>query len=443
MDDMKDKMKGFMKKLNKTSSSSSKFKGQGRVLGSSSSDPVNPNPTRLPDPKPVTYRPPSSSVSNNLPQKSLVSEKTEKSTDGFDPFDALITTGKRNKNGYDLKVFECPVCTRVFGSEQEVSDHVESCLTNNESQSSDNTDEQIASELDTCVGAYVSGKPSDGSVEIVLKLLRNIVKEPENVKFRKVRLGNPKIKEAIADVAGGLDLLECVGFELKEENGEMWAVMEAASDEKVKLIKQAVCLLEPPKNVQPQAKAVVEPVEVKKVERQIRVFFSVSESVAAKIELPDSFYNLSIDEVKREAESRRKKLAESQLLVPKSYKEKQAKAARKRYEKTVIRIQFPDGVVLQAFFNPREPTTALYEFVSSSLKDPSLEFELLHPVLIKRRVIPNFGEKVVTLEDEDMVPSALIKFRPKETDSVVFTGLCNELLEIMEPLVSESAVAPQ
>ncbi|XP_076921671.1 plant UBX domain-containing protein 2-like [Bidens hawaiensis] len=446
MDDMKDKMKGFMKKLNKTSSSS-KFKGQGRVLGSSSSDPVNPKPTRLPDPKPVTSRPPSSSVSNNLPQKSLISEKTEKSTDGFDPFDALITTGKRNKNGYDLKVFECPVCSRVFGSEQEVSDHVESCLTNNESQS---TDERIPSELDTCVGAYVSGKPLDGSVEIVLKLLRNIVKEPENVKFRKIRLGNPKIKEAIADVAGGLDLLECVGFELKEENGEMWAVMEAASDEKVKLIKQAVRLLEPPKNdnVQPaaataQAKAVVEPVEVKKVERQIRVFFSVSESVAAKIELPDSFYNLSIDEVKREAELRRKKLAESQLLVPKSYKEKQAKAARKRHEKTVIRIQFPDGVVLQAFFNPREPTTALYEFVSSSLKDPSLEFELLHPVLIKRRVIPNFGEKVVTLEDEDLVPSALIKFRPKETDSVVFTGLCNEILEIMEPLVSESAVAPQ
>ncbi|GJX04816.1 plant UBX domain-containing protein 2 [Tanacetum coccineum] len=267
----------------------------------------------------------------------------------------------------------------------------------------------------------------------------------------KIRLGNPKIKEAIADVAGGLDLLECIGFELKEESGEMWAVMEDASSEKVELIKQVVKLLELTKveNVQPsvvQAK-VVEPVEVKKepvavkeVERQIRVFFSVSESVAAKIELPDSFYNLSIDEVKREAELRRKKLAESQLLVPKSFKEKQAKAARKRHEKTVIRIQFPDGVLLQAFFNPREPTTALYEFVSSSLKDPSLEFELLHPVLIKRRVIPSFGEKAITLEEEDLAPSALIKFRPRETDSVVFTGLRNELLEIMEPFVSDTAV---
>ena len=72
------------------------------------------------------------------------------------------------------------------------------------------------------------------------------------------------------------------------------------------------------------------------------------------------------------------------------------------------------------------------------MKDPSLEFELLHPVLIKRRVIPSFGEKAITLEEEDLVPSALIKFRPRDTDSVVFTGLCNELLDIKEPLVSDT-----
>lgn len=78
-----------------------------------------------------------------------------------------------------------------------------------------------------------------------------------------------------------------------------------------------------------------------------------------------------------------------------------------------------------------------FQFVSASLKDPSLEFELLDPVLVKRRVIPHFpgaGERGSTLEDEELVPSALIKFRPVETDSCVFTGLCNELLEISEPL---------
>ena len=80
------------------------------------------------------------------------------------------------------------------------------------------------------------------------------------------------------------------------------------------------------------------------------------------------------------------------------------------------------------------------QFVSSALKEPCLEFELLDPVLVKRRVIPSFpavGEKARTLEEEDLVPSALIKFKPIETDSVVFTGLSNELLEISEPLVTD------
>lgn len=83
--------------------------------------------------------------------------------------------------------------------------------------------------------------------------------------------------------------------------------------------------------------------------------------MAAKIEIPDSFFNLSHEELRREADMRKKKIAESQLLIPKSYKEKQAKAARRRYKRTVIRIQFPDGVVLQGFFAPWEPTSSLYE----------------------------------------------------------------------------------
>lgn len=93
----------------------------------------------------------------------------------------------------------------------------------------------------------------------------------------------------------------------------------------------------------------------------MKVFFAVPESVAAKIELPDSFYKLSAEEVRREAELRRKKIADSQLLIPKSLKEKQAKVSRKRYTKTIIRIQFPDGVVLQGVFAPWETTIALYE----------------------------------------------------------------------------------
>ncbi|KAK1374682.1 UBX domain-containing protein [Heracleum sosnowskyi] len=462
MDEVKDKFKGFIKKVNKpfSASTSGKFKGQGHVLGGgSSSTPPNPNPYPTRPLPPKRYGSDHQSQINrgkfesNVKNESDRISKLELDTepkDGFDPYESLVTTGKRNKNGYNLdNVFECPVCGGGFTSEEEVSVHIESCLRNVES---DNVFDQgkvdSPSELEVRVGGYVSGKPNEGCVEIVRKLLSNVVKEPENVKFRRIRMGNLKIKEAIADVVGGVELLEFLGFELQEEGGEMWAIMGAPSGDTIAVVKNAIALLTPQSLEDSKSNAPVkvdEPVERKQVDRQTRVFFSVSENIAAKIVFPDSFYKLTAEEIKREADMKRKKIAESQLLVPKSYKEKQVKAARKRYTKAVIRIQFPDGVVLQGVFSPREPTTALYQFVSSALKEPSLEFELLDPVLVKRRVIPLFppaGKKIITLEDEDLVPAALIKFRPIETDSIVFTGLCNELLEIMEPLIPDSAVPP-
>ena len=83
----------------------------------------------------------------------------------------------------------------------------------------------------------------------------------------------------------------------------------------------------------------------------------------------------------------------------------------------------------------------MFQFVGSAIKEGCLEFELLTPALPKRRVIPRFaktGERMPTLEDEDLVPTALVKFKPIETDSVVFTGLSNKLLEISEPLTSSA-----
>ncbi|KAG6472405.1 hypothetical protein ZIOFF_069867 [Zingiber officinale] len=77
-----------------------------------------------------------------------------------------------------------------------------------------------------------------------------------------------------------------------------------------------------------------------------------------------------------------------------------------------------------------------------ALKDPTLEFELLRPAVPKLRVIPHFpkpGAKS-TLEEEELVPSALLKFKPAETEASVFTGLTNELLEASEPLTSEAAL---
>ena len=64
------------------------------------------------------------------------------------------------------------------------------------------------------------------SFGILVKLIRNAITKGQQAdeaaaqKFRKVRLANAKIKAAVVDVEGALDLMMSVGFQLTEEGGE-------------------------------------------------------------------------------------------------------------------------------------------------------------------------------------------------------------------------------
>lgn len=42
-------------------------------------------------------------------------------------------------------------------------------------------------------------------------------------------MGSWKIKEAKGDVVSGVELMEFVGFELKKEGGEIWAMIDVPS----------------------------------------------------------------------------------------------------------------------------------------------------------------------------------------------------------------------
>jgi hypothetical protein len=70
------------------------------------------------------------------------------------------------------------------------------------------------------------------SFAIMRKLMSNATTKgqasvEEGAKFRRVRLSNDKIKAAISDVHGALDLMMSVGFVLVEEDGESYLVYPA------------------------------------------------------------------------------------------------------------------------------------------------------------------------------------------------------------------------
>ena len=69
------------------------------------------------------------------------------------------------------------------------------------------------------------------SLSILVKLLTNATTKTEE-KFRKVRLGNAKIRAAVVDVEGALDLMLSCGFQLHEdaESGESVLVYTSGPD---------------------------------------------------------------------------------------------------------------------------------------------------------------------------------------------------------------------
>ena len=48
--------------------------------------------------------------------------------------------------------------------------------------------------------------------EILLKFADNIMKDPENEKYRKIRVGNPIISEKLLPVSGAIECLFEMGF---------------------------------------------------------------------------------------------------------------------------------------------------------------------------------------------------------------------------------------
>lgn len=86
----------------------------------------------------------------------------------------------------------------------------------------------------TCEGLVLSGKRSDVSEAIatVLRpLISNLLREPQNPKFRRVRSANPKIASALASISGGDQLMRVAGFTMVSdlEKGEQFWHFEGDS----------------------------------------------------------------------------------------------------------------------------------------------------------------------------------------------------------------------
>ncbi|KAK2588339.1 hypothetical protein KPH14_004355 [Odynerus spinipes] len=145
-------------------------------------------------------------------------------------------------------------------------------------------------------------------------------------------------------------------------------------------------------------------------ERNALVFNQAGAQALPKGELPDSFFDLTVEDAKillRDAKRRREELEEAPLLTETQRQFEQNKRTLEqlnKYRHTIIRIQFPDQLVLQASFKPLETVQAVKDFIKNYLNDPTCDFTIY---TTPPKYILNPEARLI---DENLVPSAILHY---------------------------------
>ncbi|UYV78075.1 UBXN6 [Cordylochernes scorpioides] len=230
-------------------------------------------------------------------------------------------------------------------------------------------------------------------VETLSRCLNNILDNPEEEKYRKLRVLNRTFQERLAELDGALEFLDAVGFrrmDLENAEGEEEPFLVFVQDDIEKLSWPLEVL------------TTTEPI-VPQLDRNVQV---LAPAVAAtRLELPDNFFKLSLDEARRE-QALKKRRAEllSQMRTSAQRERDEIPELPRSYGYTVIRVRLPQDVVLQGTFAAVERLQDVEEMVRGQLQDPGVAFALRGPA----------GEKLeesATLEALRLVPAAVLNLQ--------------------------------
>ncbi|XP_045506943.1 UBX domain-containing protein 6 [Colias croceus] len=238
----------------------------------------------------------------------------------------------------------------------------------------------------------------DTCVETLCKYLENIVTYPEEEKYQKIRMSNRAFTDRVQPIEGAVELLLAAGFVQQklfnnEGNEEDFLVF---NKDNVPSVESLVTLIE--------ALRSAEPIQLE-LDRNLQVL--LPSQAANKVQLPPSFYALTPEEIKREQQLRAEAIERSQMLRTKAMREKDELREMRKYKFAIIRIRFPDGILLQGTFSVYEKYQDIHDFLRENLEHSDLPFVLTTPTGHKLNIDEDSNK---TLIDLKLVPTSILNF---------------------------------
>ncbi|KAK6176724.1 hypothetical protein SNE40_014967 [Patella caerulea] len=233
-------------------------------------------------------------------------------------------------------------------------------------------------------------------IETLAKYIDNVINHPDEEKYRRIRVNNKAFQERVISLKGTEEFLQAVRFQLKtlphEDHEEDFYVLEdeAASDiDRLKGIKEVLAMAEP---IKPQ------------LDRSIKVFHPSSSTTASKFNIPNEFYAISPEEIKKEQLRRNEAVEKLGMLRTKAMRERDEQRELRKYRFTLLRVRLPDGIILQGTFRALEKLSALLDFVRENLVNDWM------PFLLSSSTGEKLLEEDLTLAELGLVPAAVVNF---------------------------------
>jgi UBX domain-containing protein 6 len=195
---------------------------------------------------------------------------------------------------------------------------------------------------------YKNKEKLDKCIEIMNKFVDNILNNPKEEKYRKIRLENPIFKEKVYSCKYADMVLKKSGFKAKSiskfepspnepdvqiEVNEDFFVFEEDNLQNLEKLKEALSLGEP---------------ITAQLYRDLKVYrINLNSTSANNFDLGEEFYNLNIEEMRREQQLRNETLEKQGMLRTKAMRERDEQLELRRYNYCLIRVRFPNDYILQ------------------------------------------------------------------------------------------------
>lgn len=231
-------------------------------------------------------------------------------------------------------------------------------------------------------------------VETLCKYVENIVQQPSEEKFRRIRMSNRAYQERVKCLEGTQQFLEAAGFGQEklpfgEGEEEFWVFPPDGDVERLRSLSDSLVCAEPVRPTLERSPTLLLP-----------------QQAARRPDLPPEFFTLSKEEIQKEAQLRKDAVEQSMVLRTKAMRERDNMREMRKYRFTLIRVRFADGLTMQATFRISEKLEAITTFIRGYLVNDWRPFFLCPSG--GKKFLPEDHER--SLAELYLVPTAVLNF---------------------------------